>query len=202
MLSKRTLILSGSEKGLDVLTDFLKKCGFQSISVLTSGSEARRHLSQTNLEYELILINTPLKDEFGHQLALKLAKTTCAGVLLICKNEIAEEMTNKTIDYGIFVTSKPLNKTALHQAIRLSAAMNARMLLMKQDYKKLQNKLEELRLVCRAKCVLVETKHYTEAEAHRWLEKEAMDSRRTRRDVALDILETYQQDQMDDDDSE
>ena len=29
-----------------------------------------------------------------------------------------------------------------------------------------------------------------------------MDSRRTRRDVALDILETYQQDQMDDDDSE
>ena len=143
MLSKRTLILSGSEKGLDVLTDFLKKCGFQSISVLTSGSEARRHLSQTNLEYELILINTPLKDEFGHQLALKLAKTTCAGVLLICKNEIAEEMTNKTIDYGIFVISKPLNKTVLHQAIRLSAAMNARMLLMKQDYKKLQNKLEE-----------------------------------------------------------
>ena len=57
MLSKRTLILSGSEKGLDVLTDFLKKCGFQSISVLTSGSEARRHLSQTNLEYELIPVS-------------------------------------------------------------------------------------------------------------------------------------------------
>ena len=42
MYSERTLMISGSEKGLDSVTSFLKACGCGSVAVISSGSEARR----------------------------------------------------------------------------------------------------------------------------------------------------------------
>ena len=92
MYSERTLMISGSEKGLDSVTSFLKACGCGSVAVISSGSEARRMIPHD--DFDLILINTPLKDEFGHQLAVKLCESTCSGVILICKADLAEEMTN------------------------------------------------------------------------------------------------------------
>ena len=64
MYSERTLMISGSEKGLDSVTSFLKACGCGSVAVISSGSEARRMIPHD--DFDLILINTPLKDEFGH----------------------------------------------------------------------------------------------------------------------------------------
>ena len=104
MYSERTLMISGSEKGLDSVTSFLKACGCGSVAVISSGSEARRMIPHD--DFDLILINTPLKDEFGHQLAVKLCESTCSGVILICKADLAEEMTNRTSDYGVCVQGK------------------------------------------------------------------------------------------------
>ena len=51
---------------------------------------------------------------------------------------------------------------------------------------------EEIRLVDRAKCVLIQVLSMTEPQAHRYLEKEAMDRRVTRREVAEQVLRTYE----------
>ena len=127
MYSERTLMISGSEKGLDSVTSFLKACGCGSVAVISSGSEARRMIPHD--DFDLILINTPLKDEFGHQLAVKLCESTCSGVILICKADLAEEMTNRTSDYGVCVVPKPLNKQELLQAIRMGSAFRHRCFL-------------------------------------------------------------------------
>ena len=42
-----------------------------------------------------------------------------------------------------------------------------------------------------AKCCLIEYRDYTEEEAHKYIEKRAMDERRTKRDIAEDVIETY-----------
>ena len=57
---------------------------------------------------------------------------------------------------------------------------------------RLQDKIEEIRLVSRAKCVLIEVLGMTEPQAHRYLEKQAMDLRCTRREVAQGVLSTYE----------
>ena len=44
-------------------------------------------------------------------------------------------------------------------------------------------------LVDRAKCYLIEKKGYTETDAHRLIEKHAMDTRMSRGEVAQEILE-------------
>ena len=56
---------------------------------------------------------------------------------------------------------------------------------------KLQKKIEEIRLVDRAKCVLIQYLNMTEAEAHRYIEKQAMDMRKTKKTIAENILNTY-----------
>ena len=53
-------------------------------------------------------------------------------------------------------------------------------------------KLEDLRLVSRAKLILIQNMSFTEEQAHHYIERRAMDSRRTRAEVALDILKTYE----------
>lgn len=190
MYSERTLIISGSEKGLDGLISFLKTCGCGSIATVSSGSEARRMIHHD--DYGLILINTPLKDEFGYQLSLKLSESTCSGIILVCKADAADDMVNRTMDYGICVVPKPLNKNALLQAVRLGSAFHNRLLLMQKENNKLRAKLEEVRYVSRAKFLLITEQNISEEAAHRYIEKSAMDTRRTRKEVSLEIIARYE----------
>ena len=62
----------------------------------------------------------------------------------------------------------------------------------RHENEQLLQKLEELRLVTRAKCLLVQNLAMTEADAHRYIEKQAMDLRVPRVRVAEDILRTYE----------
>ena len=143
-------------------------------------------------DYDLILINTPLKDEFGHQLVVKLCESTCSGVILICKADLAEEMVNRTGDYGVCVVSKPLNKQELVKALRIGSAFRHRLLTMQKENNKLRTKLEEMRYVSRAKFLLISEQGMTEEAAHRYIEKSAMDTRRTRKEVSLEVIAKYE----------
>lgn len=51
---------------------------------------------------------------------------------------------------------------------------------------------EDLKIVNRAKGVLITRLGMTEPEAHRYIEKRAMDMRATKRAVAESILKTYE----------
>ena len=52
--------------------------------------------------------------------------------------------------------------------------------------------VREVRLVARAKCILMQYLNMTEAQAHRYIEKQAMDMRLSRLNVAENILKTYE----------
>ena len=78
------------------------------------------------------------------------------------------------------------------KAVKLISASRRRILGLKNENVRLQKKIEEIRLVDRAKCALIEYLGMTEAQAHRHIEKQAMDLRMTRREVAQGILQTYE----------
>lgn len=66
------------------------------------------------------------------------------------------------------------------------------MLSLQSENTKLHQKIQEIRLVDRAKCTLIQYLHMTEQDAHRYIEKQAMDLRMTRREIAEEILKTYE----------
>ena len=63
---------------------------------------------------------------------------------------------------------------------------------LEDENNKLQKKIEEIRIVDRAKLVLVQVLSMTEPQAHRYIEKQAMDMRQSRTTVAENILKTYE----------
>lgn len=187
----RVLLASGSDKGIAVLSQLLKESGYNQITNTNSGNDARRCIDQT--EFELLIINTPLSDEFGHDLSVKAAESSNSGIILICKSEISDDVSDKLSSYGVCVIPKPVNKAVFHQSVKLVSATRSRMLGLQSENFKLQNKIEEIRLVNRAKICLMQYLKFSEPQAHRYIEKLAMDTRQTRKEVAQNILSTYEQ---------
>ena len=84
------LVISSSEKGRTLVSDLLRSAGYEGVALASSGSQARREL--TGMEYEMVVINAPLSDEFGDLLALFAAENSETGVVLIVRHELADEV--------------------------------------------------------------------------------------------------------------
>lgn len=192
MYMEKALIVSGSSQGLDVLVKMVSSStGITNISTITSGAETRRLVSNT--DYDIIVINTSLSDEFGHELSIYLAEHTGAGIILVCKSSIADEISERVIDYGVCVVPKPVNKAMFFQSVKLVTATRSRIMGYQRENAKLQVKLDEIKIINRAKCVLMQYLKLTEPQAHRYIEKQAMDTRQTKKEVAQSILLRYEQ---------
>ena len=63
---------------------------------------------------------------------------------------------------------------------------------MEEKQASVEEKIEEIRLINRAKWLLIECLSMTEADAHRYIEKQSMDLRVSKREVAESIIKTYQ----------
>ncbi len=185
------LVVSSSEKGEAMLRELLKNAAFSQIDLAKNGNEARRLMSQQRHD-ELVIINTPLSDELGHELAMTLAESSDAGIMMLVKGEYADEIAHKVEDYGVFVVPKPLSRNFFCQALKLVAASRKRLVRLQSENIKLQTKIEEIRMVNRAKYALMQYLHMTEPQAHRYIEKQAMDLRKNRQEIAERILETYE----------
>lgn len=186
---ERVLIVSGSEDSRHKLAELVKRIFPASVCGASSAAEARR-LCQEQV-YDLLLINAPLNDEFGHELATQAAVESAAGVILIVKAELADGLAAQTEDAGVLVLAKPLNRVMLHQTLTLARATRRRLAGLHTENVKLQQKIIDIRLVDRAKLVLMEYLQMSEPQAHSFIEKQAMDRRVTKREIAEGIIRTY-----------
>ncbi len=184
------LIVSSTNKGKDFVRELLTADGFTDIAAASTRNEARRFLKETSFDF--IIVNAPLADEFGHELALHFASTTDAGVVFIVKNELGAELATRLENDGILVVGKPVNRQYFSQMFRFLAASRRRMLGIKSENVRLQKRIDEMKLIDRAKYTIMQYLNLTEPEANRYIEKQAMDLRLTKNQIALDILKTYE----------
>ena len=184
------LIVSSLAKSIDALGSLVKNSGIQQVETAKSASEARRFIQSKS--YDVVVINTPLKDEFGHDLAFTITENTDSGVVMLVKNELLEEISSKLCDYGTLCIGKPMDRSLFEQGVHLALAMHRRIAAIAKKNSILQEKMDELRIVSRAKCCLIENRGMSENEAHRYIEKKAMDQRETKVKVAQAILAKYE----------
>ncbi len=182
----RVLIVSAGTRANEYLTTHLTDLGFHRLVIVPSAAEARRRMADS--DFSLIVVNAPLPDEFGHEFCIDAVDSTDAGVVLMVKAAEAEQLESRVSEQGVFVLSKPFSITFFAQIIHMAAAGNARLRRLRQENDRLQEKINQVRLVSRAKLALITEKQMSEAEAHRYIEKTAMDTRKDRKEVAQDIL--------------
>ena len=182
------LVVSGSEQFDAVMRKSLKF--FTVIHFRKNAAAARRGMLEQS--YDMIVINSPLPDEFGEQFALDVAQHGSASVLMVVPAQVYEDVLEYVTDEGILVISKPLPQGRLDKAIRFLAAIRARNGVLEKKLLTVQERLEEIRIVDKAKFALIEHRHLTEDEAHRLIGKEAMNHGVSRRRIAEQILDEYE----------
>ena len=90
------------------------------------------------------------------------------------------------------VIPKPLIRNLFFRTMKFINASRKRLLGLQTENLKLHKKLEEIRTINRAKLALMQYLGFTEQQAHRYLEKQAMDLRCTKIEVALKVIKMYE----------
>lgn len=184
----RVLIAGANDRTFDSLRELLPPDSYEPPLRAGSAGEAKRMLLETDVD--LVILNVPLRDEFGTQLALNLAQDNLC-VLMLVPAESFDAVCYKVEDEGILTLSKPVSRSGLLGAIKLLTAMRGKLRKLDRQNQALQEKMQDIRTVNRAKWLLIEIKRMTENEAHYYIEKQAMDMRLSRREVAENIIRTY-----------
>ena len=184
------LLVSASEKFNTVTASLLPGSEFWPVTIAKSAGEAERRLLDG--EYDIVLVNTPLPDEFGTQLAEEACAKTRSAVLLIVRRELHDEIYYKVMESGVITLPKPTNEAAMTQMLRTLCSVRERMRRAEERQVSVEKKIEDLRLVNRAKWLLIRQLNMTEEDAHSFIRRQAMDRRVTQREAAEDILRTYQ----------
>lgn len=184
------LIVSSSEKFTDHILSMLPENEFGPKVAVQNSDKARRLLLDRG--FDIVLINTPLNDDFGAKLASDIASDSKTAVLMFVKNDLYEDVTAKVIDWGVFTLSKPASSSTVSQVLNIMYAMQERFKLLGKKTVSLEEKMEEIRIVNRAKWILIKNVNLSEEEAHRLIEKQAMDRRTSKREIAEGIIRTYE----------
>ncbi len=189
IILKTALIVSTGENNASYLSTVLSKADYVEIQTATTAGEARRLLIESDFDH--CIVNAPLPDESGQKLAENISEKTMGNVILIVKSDYYDEICERVENFGIITVSKPLNKSLLWNAVKFASATSNRLHKMQKENEKLIKRIEDIKIIDRAKCLLISYLSLDEESAHKYIEKQAMDNRISRRSVADKILSTY-----------
>ena len=119
----RVLVAGSGDKIFDYISETLPRSSYDPVLRAGDAGEVRRMLLDSPVD--IVIINTPLSDDFGVELALDLAEGAM-GVLLLVKNELFDQVCYKVEDSGVLTIGKPMTRQGFYSAVKLLSAMTAR----------------------------------------------------------------------------
>lgn len=183
------LVISAKEKFNASLQSLLPESKYAPVQMVSSVSLAKRVLLERSFDF--VFINTPLPDDFGTRFAIEISGNKGTVILLLVRNEVYEEVCDKVTEYGILTLPKPASKQMVAHTLNFMAGIRERLRKLEKKSLSMEEKMKEIRLVNRAKWVLIDELKMSEADAHRYIEKQAMDHCVSRRKIAEEIISTY-----------
>lgn len=180
------LIISASSKFNDALLPFVKSSRYGEVRIVSDLSLAKRALAER--AYDFVIINAPLPGGMGTRFASDLCRTSNASVLMMTASDLYADIFDKVFSFGVYTLPKPVSRQLLTEALDWMASGRERLRLTEKRTLSIEEKMEEIRLVNRAKWHLIRERHMEEPAAHRFIEKEAMDRCISKREVAEEIL--------------
>lgn len=186
---ERILTVAGTEQGLALLQQLLEEQGLFVSDSADNGASVRRLLEEQS--YHLVVINAPLADEHGEAIA-RMAYRQNADVILLVKPEHADAVYERIRDTGIYMIPKPLKRSVFFQTLQCIRIQRAKLEKLQEEKGNLDRQIRDAKLLNRAKLLLMQVLKLSEPQAHHYIEKQAMDLRISKREVAEGIINTYE----------
>lgn len=183
---QNVLVVSNTTKNINDFLQILAVDKNLKLSSANSCYEASLKVESEN--FDILIVNAPLCDESGVDFAKKVVQENHAQVIFIVPEKNIQKVSEILEEFGIFVIARPISANMFWTAIRLAKATQNKMKKLKEKNDQLKEKLADIKLVDKAKIWLVLHENMTEEQAHRHIEKRAMDERTTKKQVAEKIL--------------
>ena len=183
--SHSVLLVSHDNKIITQISAFLIPPLFE-LTTTSDFNEARR--LATERTFNIIIADSG--DGYDTDFAINLADSY-STILLLVPNEHFDEISYRVEGYGILTITKPFEPFYFYNIMKIAIAVQYKVQVLSSQTTKLKVKMEEIKLVNRAKMLLMSNLKMTEPEAHRYLEKEAMDRGLKRISLAQEIIKTY-----------
>ncbi|MDR2525606.1 MAG: ANTAR domain-containing protein [Oscillospiraceae bacterium] len=187
----RFLLVSGSEKGGQTFGALLRGRAHSAVCVCVSAAQALE-LLQAEAPFDFCVLNAPLADETGLVLAKSLAEQTQAQILALVAQEQFDAFKEHLTSLGVLLLQKPVSRQVLLSSLDLMQAVQTRLALVQTQNRNLERQINEMKLINRAKCVLISNLGMSEAQAHKHMERQAMNQRVTKHEVAVNVLKLYE----------
>lgn len=142
--------------------------------------------------YDVVVIDDSISPEDGQSLASLAAEKGVSQLLLLAGPDRFADTASFAEKHGYMTLPSPVDPTLFKQSLGMMAAASARIRELEEKAESLQAKMDELRIVDRAKLLLIQRLKMSEKDAHRFIEKNAMDRCLSRRTIAENIIRTYQ----------
>ena len=140
-------------------------------------------------ETELVIMAEPIPGDMDKTLLPTLLAEERMCLLLLTETAAPRPALTEA---GVLVLPRSAPEAMLTQAVALLAATRQKLRKLESKAQRLEARVEDLRIINRAKLLLVQQLKMTETEAHRYIEKQAMDTCRKRRTIAESIIRTYE----------
>lgn len=158
---------------------------------ILSDEELTMRLSQGDVDL-LILQKRSAAIDFD-RIVRQQQRDARLSVLLVPYEDELSAMRHYAEENGLFVVPQNVLIEQIETFLSLLCSFQNKTAALYREKEKLSHKLMENRLTDRAKCILIQHLKLTEAQAHKYIERQAMDLRISREKVAQIILQTYEQ---------
>ena len=183
------LLLTSSQTLMPHISSLFPQSMFYPVKIVSSVLEARR--SELFREFDIIVINSPLVDENGLNYALDMSKKPHSSILFLSPSAIYSDVLSLVRGSGIFVLKKPLSLSSLENSVMWLTSTSDKIRKLEREKVRVEEKMEEIKIINRAKWILINDLEMNEEEAQRFITKEAMDKCISKKEEATIIINTY-----------
>ena len=186
------LICSHQQKNIDILSEYFIAHGYHDFVVAFTSDQAIELIKKQ--VFTMVFVDLPFTQDTHEFTSLcAMAQLSHATFIVMVKRNHYDLVRAKVVEYGIFTIMKPIDKDVLIQLMAFAQAALHRYHHAMKKQAQMVKKIKEIKLIDRAKCLLIQNEYITEEEAHKRLEKEAMNQRKTRLEIANAIIREYEE---------
>lgn len=180
---KRTVVVVDDEPIIRLdLCQMLEELDFQVVAEGADGFDAVEFCRQKHPEIVLLDLEMPIFD--GMTAAETILAEELADCVVICTAFADEEFIRKAGNIGVSgYLVKPVEQRNLGPTLEIALAQGRRVSTYKEEVKEAERKIEENKIIERAKGRLAKVKNIPELDAYREMQKTAMEKR-----VALIVI--------------
>lgn len=190
---KRTIVIVDDEPITRMDTrEILEANGYDVVGEASDGFEAIEVCKKYNPSLVLMDIDMPLLDGIKASKVLTREKLV-GGIILLTAFEDKKyiEMAKEVGAFGYMI--KPVNEKVFIPTVEMCLSKAEEFDELKKDFDKINNKLNDRKLIEKAKGILVKQLKSTEDEAYNRIRKLSMDRRTTMAEIAKIIIVGYEE---------